>query len=142
MDTSVFKHKANVQVRFSDVDMLGHVSNTVYQTYFDYGKLSYFDVVLGEIDWEEIAVVGASIRIEYLKPIFLKSKIFVETRVSLVGTKSLTIEHRIISQPMCEILSTCTAVLVCYSPKLQKSIPLPDEWRRRIKEYEPDVVFK
>ncbi len=34
-----FRSSIPIQVRFSDVDMMGHVSNTVYQYYFDASKL-------------------------------------------------------------------------------------------------------
>ena len=30
-----FKNCVEIQVRFNDIDMLGHVSNTVYLNYFD-----------------------------------------------------------------------------------------------------------
>lgn len=131
-----FKHTVEIQVRFSDVDMLGHVSNTVYQTYYDYGKLNYFDTVFGEIQWEELAIVGASIKIDYLKPIFLKSQIAVKTRVSHIGNKSISFEHCMVSRDQQEILSTCTAVLVCYAPKLKQSVLIPQQWRNNIIAYE------
>lgn len=131
-----FKHSVGIQVRFSDVDILGHVSNTVYQTYYDYGKLNYFDTVLGDINWEELAIVGASIKIDYLKPIFMKTKIMVKTRASHIGNKSITFEHCIINRENGDLLSTCTAVLVCYIPKLHQSVSVPDKWRNNIIAYE------
>jgi acyl-CoA thioester hydrolase len=75
---------------------VGHVSNTVYQNYYDAGKLHYFDEVLPEMDFINIGVVGASIKIDYLKPIFMKTRILVETHVTHVGTKSLTMEHQLV----------------------------------------------
>lgn len=138
----LFKHSVEIQVRFNDVDILGHVSNTVYQTYYDYGKLGYFDEVLGDIDWKNLALVGASIKIDYLKPIYLKSKVVVKTRVAVIGHKSLTFQHCIVDKFTNEILSTCTAVLVCYAPQEERSVLVPDVWRKNIMEYEPDVLIK
>ncbi len=131
-----FKHVVEIQVRFSDVDMLGHVSNTVYQTYYDYGKLNYFDQVFGDIVWEELAIVGASIKIDYLKPIYLKTRIAVKTRVLRIGNKSITFEHCIVNRDNDEIMSTCTAVLVCFAPKRQQSVPVPEQWRKNIIKFE------
>ena len=136
MENKIFRHSVKIQVRFNDVDMLGHVSNTVYQSYYDYGKLKYVETVLGDVEWEELSIVGASIKIDYLKPIFMKTQILVQTRIAAVGNKSITFEHRIIKRDTEEVLSTCTAVVVCYKPKEKISMPVPDEWRAKIKAYD------
>src|SRR5512145_2503116 len=111
----VFKNILPVQVRFSDVDIMGHVSNTVYQNYFDSGKVNYFDEVLPDMDFNTIGVVGASVKIDYLKPIFMKTPILVKTRVAVLGHKSLSMEHLLVNEQTGEILSTCSVVLVCYA---------------------------
>jgi acyl-CoA thioester hydrolase len=139
---SVFKNILPIQVRFSDVDMMGHVSNTIYQTYYDSGKINYFDQVIPDMDFVNIGVVGASIHIEYLKPIFMKTRILVETRVAVLGHKSFTMEHRLVDEQSNDILSTCKAVLVCYAIKKQLSIPIPEHWRKQILEYDMNVIVK
>src|SRR6266542_2243589 len=135
----VFKSIIPIQVRFNDVDMMGHVSNTVYQSYYDSGKVDYFDTVMPDMDFVNIGVVGASIKIDYLKPIFMKTRILVETRVAVLGNKSLTMEHRLVDECTNEILSTCMAVLVCYSIKDMVSIPIPEHWRKSILAFDQGV---
>ncbi len=139
---AVFKDILPIQVRFSDVDMMGHVSNTIYQNYYDSGKVHYFDKVLPDLDYVNIGVVGASIKIDYLKPIYMKTRILVETRVAVLGHKSLTIEHCLVEESTGELLSTCSAVLVCYDLKEKKSIPIPEHWRKNIMEYDESVIVK
>ena len=141
-DKVVFKNILPVQVRFSDVDIMGHVSNTVYQNYYDSGKVNYFDEVLPDLDFVNLAFVGASVKIDYLKPIFMRTKILVETRVVLVGTKSMTLEHRLVEEQTGELLSTCIAVLVCYSIKEQQSITIPEHWKKNIRAYDEGVVVR
>jgi acyl-CoA thioester hydrolase len=138
----VFKSILPIQVRFSDVDIMGHVSNTVYQNYYDSGKVDYFDMVMPDMDFVNIGVVGASVKIDYLKPIFMKTRILVETRVSVLGNKSLTMEHCLVDEHTNEVLSTCTAVLVCYSIKEMISIPIPGHWRKNILAFDQDVIVK
>jgi acyl-CoA thioester hydrolase len=138
----VFKSKLPIQVRFNDVDIMGHVSNTVYQNYFDSGKVDYFDQVIPDLDYMKTTIVGASVKIDYLKPIFMKTRILVETRVAVLGHKSLTVEHRLVDEHTGEILSTCSAVLVCFSIKDQISIPIPEHWRQSILAYDEGVVVK
>ena len=137
-----FRSLLPIQVRFSDVDIMGHVSNTVYQTYFDAGKVDYFERVMPDMDFVNLGVVGASIRIDYLKPIFRKTRLQVQTRVTLLGRKSLTMEHRLVEADRGEVLSTCTAVLVCFAVKDQVSVPMPEHWRQAILAYDAGVRVK
>lgn len=138
----VFKSILPIQVRFNDVDIMGHVSNTVYQSYYDSGKVDYFDKVMPDMDFVNIGVVGASVKIDYLKPIFMRTRILVETRVAVLGNKSLTMEHRLVDECTNEVLSTCMAVLVCYSIKEMVSIPIPERWRNNILAFDEGVIVK
>lgn len=131
-----------IQVRFNDVDMLGHVSNTVYQNYYDAGKLHYFEEVLPDMDFVKIGVIAASVKIDYLKPIFMKTRILVETHVAYIGNKSLTMEHQLVEENTGNVLSTCSVVLVCYDFKEQVSIPMPGEWKNQIMLYDKNVIVR
>jgi acyl-CoA thioester hydrolase len=139
--TPVFKSNVPIQVRFNDVDIIGHVSNTVYLNYYDAGKMDYFDKVLPDIDFSGLAVVGASTKIDYLKPIFMRYKIYVETRISVLGNKSFTMEHLLVNSDNGELLSTCTAVIVCFDIKLQTSCIIPEDWRQRIISFEGEQLI-
>lgn len=131
-----YRYLVPIQVRFNDVDIMGHVSNTVYQNYYDAGKMDYFDHVLPDLDYVNQGVVGASIKIDYLKPIYMRNQIYVETRISVLGRKSITMDHRLINRDNGEVLSTCTAVLVCYDGKNMVSVPVPEHWRKSIVAHE------
>lgn len=141
-NTTVFRNILPIQVRFSDVDMMGHVSNTVYQNYYDSGKVHYFEQVMPDMDFVTIGVVGASVKIDYLKPIFMKTRILVESRVAIIGNKSITMEHRLVNEHTNEIMSTCTVVMVCYAIKEQLSIPIPEHWKKNILDYDVNVIVK
>ena len=39
---SEFVSDVPIQMRFNDVDALGHVNNSMYQQYFDLGRVDYF----------------------------------------------------------------------------------------------------
>ena len=45
--TTPFRHSIPVQLRFNDIDILGHLNNSVYFTLFDLGKTRYFEAVHG-----------------------------------------------------------------------------------------------
>jgi len=137
----VFSFPVPIQVRFNDVDIMGHVSNTVYQNYFDTGKTTYFDHILPDLDYINIGVVGASIKIDYLLPIFMKYRIMVVSRISVLGKKSFTMEHQLLNQETGDVLSTCSVAVVCYDIKTRKSQVIPEHWRKAIIEHEGDQLI-
>ena len=38
-----------IQIRFNDIDGMGHVNNAIYHEYFDTARLEYFHRVLGDV---------------------------------------------------------------------------------------------
>ncbi len=53
-----FHHCLPVQMRFTDIDMLGHLNNNVYLSFMDLAKVNYFSDVLPEgMDWHSINAV-------------------------------------------------------------------------------------
>ena len=98
--------------------------------------MDYFDNLLEGLNYKELGIVGASIKIEYLKPIMFRDEIYVETRVSILGNKSFTMEHRLVNMENGVLLSTCTAVIVCYDAVHKVSIPMPAVWRQNIINHE------
>jgi len=139
---SPFINRLSIQVRFSDIDMMGHVSNTVYQNYYDSGKIHYFDNVIPTMDIMTVGVVAASVKIDYLKPIYIKTKIYVETRISRIGYKSFSMEQRLVEEDTNEVLSTCATTVVCYDVKNKKSIPVPEKWKDNITTYDKAAIVK
>ena len=139
---ATFINRLPIQVRFSDIDMMGHVSNTIYQNYYDSGKINYFDDVIPEMDIITVGVVAASVKLDFLKPIYIKTKIFVESRISVIGHKSLSMEQRLVEEDINEALSTCSTIMVCYDVKNKISIPIPEEWKYSIIGYDKNVIIK
>jgi len=126
--------------------MLRHVNNTVYQNYFDSARFDYFKDVVGvnkfrDNEW----VVLATITIDYITPIFREDTLTVYTKIPKIGTKSLTMLQRIyaIDKNGNKCLRTNTSsVLVAYDLIKEKPIPIPEQWKKRILDFEPDCMIK
>ena len=59
---SEFRHKVPVQIRFNDIDILGHLNNTVYFSFYDTGKAYYFKEIRGEkMNWKRVDTVIANV---------------------------------------------------------------------------------
>lgn len=59
---SEFRHHVDLQIRFNDIDLLGHVNNTVYLTFYDTGKARFFEHIREDIiEWNKVETVIANI---------------------------------------------------------------------------------
>src|ERR1700757_4473714 len=87
--TSDYHYSTSVQVRFIDIDKMGHVNNATVLTYFEIGRLDYFDEVIGKSnDWFGRGLILAHTEVDYLIPIFVHDGIKVYSRVIKLGNKS------------------------------------------------------
>ena len=80
-----------IQMRFADVDMLGHVNNVNQQHYFDVGKSDFVAQVLDPApNWKQEGLITVSTYNDYLAQIRYGEPIAVLTRIEKVGNKSFT----------------------------------------------------
>lgn len=134
------KHSVPVQIRFNDIDLMGHVYNAKYQEFFDLARLNYFKTVLGElISWTHKGLIIASVKVDYLQPTFLEDEIHVETSVSSLGEKSLEMTQAVYKNHNPEPAAICKSVMVCFDMKARVSEPIPEVWRKKFTDFEPGL---
>ena len=132
-----FRHHNDVQIRFNDIDILGHVNNTVYFSFYDTGKAYYFNAVRrGQMNWREVDTVIANVNCAYLSPILFGEKIEVYSRCEAIHDKSFVLRQMLVNKETREIKSICETVMVSINRESKKSCSIPDEWRRQFCEYE------
>lgn len=142
--TSNFKfyHSCHLQIRFNDIDTLGHATNSVYQQYFDLGRMEYFsDVLQEQMDWQEEGLILVSININYLAPVKLYDEIEVRTKIVKLGNKSLEMVQQVYNLTNQSVAAESKSIMVGFSGKIQQSIPVAERWRKRIANFEKDIDF-
>ncbi len=134
-------HKKKIQIRFGDIDIMGHVNNGVQLSYLDLGRLDYFEQVYGQtINWNDAALIVAHLEIDYMAPILLKDHIEVHTHIHKIGTKSVGMTQTIVDRITGEIKTQTTQVMVAFSQKLGQSIEVPETLKIRIREFEDSTI--
>ncbi len=127
---SEFRYQTDLQIRFSDVDVLGHVNNTIYLSFYDTGKAWFFSNILDRaIEWSKVETVIANVDCCYIAPIFFGEKVVVHTRCESISDRSFKLIQVIALKDSGEIKSACETVMVCFDPATQQSIPMPTHWR-------------
>ncbi len=138
-----FRHITPVQIRFNDIDILGHVNNAIHQHYFDVARLEYFKKVLdSDIDWKEFSFVLASIHIDFMSPVKLNDHVSVRSRIGQVGGKSVTMFQELFDPVTGEKKSCNKAVLVVYSASANTTAEIPERWKEKIIRFEEKITLK
>lgn len=129
----IFTNRLPIQLRFSDVDVIGHVNNIIYFQYYDTGKASFMTELLGRsISWDEVDTVVANIDCAFIAPIFWGEKIEVLTACTYLHDKSFKLLQMLRNSESGEIKSVCETVMVSFDPHTQKAAPLSQDWREKL----------
>jgi acyl-CoA thioester hydrolase len=128
-----------IEVRYGDLDPQGHVNNAKFLTYFEQARIAYW-IKMGfftkDQSFMEIGVIVADVHITYLAPVFFGQDVKVGVRVAKLGNKSMTWEQNIVDAETGKELARGELVIVAYDYKQEKTIPLPQQWREKIIEFE------
>jgi len=115
-------HEKRVEIRWSDVDAVGHVNNAVYATYLEECRDEWLDRALGdgETGWDYVV---ARVALDYRRVLRLEDEV-VLVRVGLerIGTSSVTTREEILAGE--ELAATAEAVLVARDRETGCSRPL------------------
>lgn len=145
MDLSGFKHKTKVQVRFKDIDKLGHVNNANHLTYFELARVNYInDVFKSSINWNKEGIILARIEVDYLIPIFLEEEVWVYTRVSKIGNSSCEMEYRIVCMlnNIPKLAASGKSVQVCFNYEENKTMKMPESWKQYVLSFDENIEVR
>lgn len=131
-----YRFKYKIQVRYSDMDMLGHANNAVYLTYLELARLEYFKAVSRQ-QWDEVALVLAHADMDYKIPVLPHDQPVARIRTTRIGNSSITMENMITDPVGDKLFFTATMVMVAIDIRSGRPIPIPDVEKQNIIDYEP-----
>ncbi len=126
--------KTPVQLRWNDMDMLGHLYNGTYHSIFDLGLSEFHTLMLG-VSYSpdsELWLLKVSSTINYLDQITINDPIEVHTSLQKVGTKSVTFFQELVNKESGRVVSNCTSVAVAYDPIARISTEVPEFIRQKL----------
>ena len=119
--------KTKIQIRFSDIDVMGHVNNAIYLNYFEQARMEFFSQFISKgWDWHKYGLLLAKNEIEYLFPVALNDDIYIDTKCIKIGNKSFDLEYSLFKGE--KLCCKGKSVLVCYDYNDKKTINIPNEW--------------
>ena len=130
-----------MQLRWKDIDQFGHVNNAVYLTYFETARY-YYNRDVNQWDWNQDQYIIASIKVDYLRPIFYPGDIKVFLRIGDIGDKSFVFHYAITFEKngIEKLAATGQSTQVFYDIRNQKTIPIPERIMKQWKAFEKEDI--
>lgn len=126
----------NIEIRFRDLDALGHVNNAVFFTYFEEGRKNFSKKHFKVSNPSEFTFIMAHICCDYLKPIRFKDHITLQMWVENIGVKSFSFGYQLVdSADESKVYATGESVQVCYDYAKEQSIEVPEKMRKDLTRY-------
>ncbi|MGA4844005.1 acyl-CoA thioesterase [Streptomyces sp. G45] len=124
--------KVTISPRFSEVDVLGHVTNSAVPVWFEHGRLPIFRLFSKEPNMRDLSLILRRYEIDFVRQIVASADVTIETKVAKLGNTSLTIEQTATQNGAEVAHGTCVMVHFDYERETTTSIPdhLRDELTR------------
>jgi len=134
---SDFKSWTSVDVRWGDMDALGHVNNTKYFVYCESARINYFETL--DLKLQPSLLQGPTLahaNLNFIQQVHYPAQLEVGVRVSTVKNRSFQMDYAIFLAGTETIVASGYSVMVWADYKLGKSIEMPEEIRKVIEERE------
>jgi acyl-CoA thioester hydrolase len=128
-----------IEVRFRDLDALGHVNNAVYLTYVESARVAYWLHVTGRTGLAAVDFILARAEVDYRSPVVFGETLEVAVRAVSMRRSSLVLEFALTERASGRRVAESRNVVVHYDYAAQKPQPIPKEIRERIRAQDPDV---
>ena len=135
-----FRYSAVARVQFSDTDAQGVVYYGRYMPYFDLSRTE-FHRHLGRMHLDGVDFAMRAVSVEYVAGARFDDLLEIFVRIERIGTTSITYDHaayRVDPDGGDTLMATAKATLVCIALDERRAVPVPDEFRQRIAEFQRD----
>ena len=134
-DGFAFTHR--LSVRFSDCDLLGHVNNAVYLTYFEQCRLAWWRHLGGSFGGSRPGVAGlpgsdviiAHVSCDYRAPAYMDDELDIKLKLGEVGRSSFTLVYAIVNAATGQRIADGRSVSVTFDYAVGRSVPIPEATR-------------
>ena len=131
MSRPQFPVRLVLPVQWGEMDVYGHVNNTVYFRWFESARMAYF-ARLGWPEVERATGVGPilhSTRARFRAPLEWPDEIEVATRALEVGADRFTMRYEVRSRRLDRIAAEGEGLIVAYDYRARAKAPLPEAVR-------------
>jgi acyl-CoA thioester hydrolase len=128
---ATFRFRHPVEVRFRDLDPMGHAHHSLVLIYIEEARAAYWREVGGRAGLDAIDYIMADVTLRFRARIFFPGTVQVGVRAARLGGSSFVLEYELRSATG-ELLADARSTQVMYDYAAARSKPIPPELRARI----------
>ncbi len=119
----IYTHE--VQMRFSDLDVMGHVNHARFLTYIEDARVALLRQLAESAEQSDASMILAHIDLDYLHPLTLGSEsVAVDIWIDQVGSKSFTVKQEVRQGE--EVAARGSTIMVAFDYSTQSTRMLSD----------------
>ena len=118
-------YSVELEVRWRGLDAFNHVNNASYLGYIEEARVRWFKSLSSDWAGESAAPIMAAVQLNYRRPVSWPETVRVELFAERIGTKSLTLGHRISSAGDDGVLYCDGHTVLVWVDRGGQSVPLP-----------------
>jgi len=127
----------DIKVRFRDLDAMGHVNKAVFFTYFEQGRLDFFNRATPDGKFPGFFFILAHINCDYLKAVSVDDLLALHMQVGEIGRKSYTFRYAVVDRTDThKVFATGESVQVCYDYHKNQTLPVSPDLKRLLSQYQ------
>ena len=124
----------DIQMRFRDLDPMGHVNNAVFLSYCELARTQFYLKHKFKRGLHDIDFILARAEIDYVAAAEWGDEIQVAVWPSKIGKTSFTLSYEIRETTSGRVLATSSSVLVSYDYTRKRPKEIPPDFRRVLEE--------
>lgn len=130
-----FRFELPVEVRFRDLDALGHVNHATFLSYLEEARTAYWMQLTGVLNLKALDFILARVECDYRSSLEFPETVQVGVRCTRIGGKSFDLEYRIRRQDGV-LAATGRTVQVGYDYSTGQTRPISEHARRLLSDFE------
>lgn len=145
-DVEDFRFRTEVEVRFRDLDAMGHVNDAVILTYLEVARTAYMTSLghapAGAPPAELFPFIISDMEVRFLAPALLGDVLIVHIRADQVGKKDFLFDYLVTTKADNRPVASAQSRQVCFDHGALSSLEVPAELRRLLEEREGRKLLK
>lgn len=136
---SGYRFVHTIDVRFRDLDAIGHVNNAVYLTYLEAARIAYWLHVTRRTGIEALDIILARVEIDYRSPAEFGETLDIGVRVASLKRSSFLVELAVVERRTGRLVAESRNVLVYFDYAANRPIPIPAGIRALVLAQDPEA---
>jgi acyl-CoA thioester hydrolase len=133
LEAAFYRHWVEDQVRFADLDPLGHCNNAAINGFFESSRVALITDAGHPVSESALSIPIVRIEIDFMHEILYGTRVRIGARILRLGRTSITLAGAVFDADRCAALAQVVAVL--FDLKQRRAVEIPGGLREALSGY-------